>query len=38
MKGFKLRVPAVDVFLAMAEAWGVRATPIAFPELYLALS
>jgi tripartite ATP-independent transporter DctP family solute receptor len=38
MKGFKLRVPAVDVFLAMAEAWGARATPIAFPELYLALS
>jgi tripartite ATP-independent transporter DctP family solute receptor len=38
MSGFKLRVPPVDVFRAMAEAWGARATPIAFPELYLALS
>ncbi len=38
MVGFKLRVPPVDVFLAMAEAWGAKATPIAFPELYLALS
>ena len=38
MAGFKLRVPPVDVFLAMAEAWGAKATPIAFPELYLALS
>jgi tripartite ATP-independent transporter DctP family solute receptor len=38
MAGFKLRVPPVDVFRAMAEAWGARPTPIAFPELYLALS
>ena len=38
MAGFKLRVPPVDVFRAMAEAWGARATPIAFGELYLALS
>jgi tripartite ATP-independent transporter DctP family solute receptor len=38
MAGFKLRVPPVDVFLAMADAWGAKATPIAFPELYLALS
>ena len=38
MVGFKLRVPPVDTFLAMAEAWGARATPIAFSELYLALS
>lgn len=38
MVGFKLRVPPVDVFLAMAEAWGAKGTPIAFPELYLALS
>jgi TRAP-type C4-dicarboxylate transport system substrate-binding protein len=35
MAGFKLRVPPVDVFRAMAEAWGARPTPIAFPELYL---
>lgn len=38
MAGFKLRVPPVDTFLAMAESWGARATPIAFGELYLALS
>ena len=38
MVGFKLRVPPVDTFLAMAESWGARATPIAFGELYLALS
>jgi TRAP-type transport system periplasmic protein len=37
MNGFKLRVPPVDVFRAMADAWGARATPIAFGELYLAL-
>ena len=33
-----LRVPPVDTFRAMAEAWGARATPIAYAELYLALS
>jgi TRAP-type C4-dicarboxylate transport system substrate-binding protein len=24
MKGFKLRIPEVDTFRAMAEAWGAR--------------
>lgn len=38
MKGLKLRVPPVDTFRAMAEAWGAQATPINFNELYLALS
>ncbi len=38
MQGFKLRVPPVDTFRAMAEAWGAQATPINFNELYLALS
>jgi TRAP-type C4-dicarboxylate transport system substrate-binding protein len=37
MEGFKLRVPPVDVFNAMAEAWGARPTPINFGELYLSL-
>jgi tripartite ATP-independent transporter DctP family solute receptor len=37
-KGFKLRVPPVDTFRAMVEAWGGQATPINFNELYLALS
>ncbi|MCA3245415.1 MAG: DctP family TRAP transporter solute-binding subunit [Azospirillum sp.] len=38
MAGFKLRVPPVDVFRAMAEAWGAVATPVNFNELYLALN
>lgn len=38
LKGFKLRVPEVDTFRAMAEAWGARPTPLNFSELYLALS
>ncbi|MCZ8311219.1 MAG: DctP family TRAP transporter solute-binding subunit [Rhodospirillales bacterium] len=38
MAGFKLRVPPVDVFRAMAEAWGAQATPVNFNELYLALN
>ncbi len=38
MAGFKLRVPPVDTFRAMAEGVGARATPINFNELYLALS
>lgn len=38
MAGFKLRVPPVDVYSAMAESWGARATPVAFGELYLSLS
>ena len=38
MKGFKLRVPEVDTFKAMAEAWGAKPTPMNLTELYLALS
>ena len=38
MKGFKLRIPEVDTFRAMAEAWGAKPTPLNFNELYLALS
>jgi len=38
MAGFKLRVPEVDTFVAMTEAWGAKATPMNFGELYLALS
>jgi len=38
MKGFKLRIPEVDTFRAMAEAWDARPTPLNFNELYLALS
>jgi TRAP-type transport system periplasmic protein len=38
MNGFKLRIPEVDTFRAMAEAWGARPTPMNISELYLALS
>lgn len=38
MKGFKLRIPEVDTFRAMTEAWGARPTPLNISELYLALS
>ena len=38
MAGFKLRIPEVDTYRAMAEAWGARATPMNIGELYLALS
>jgi tripartite ATP-independent transporter DctP family solute receptor len=38
MKGFKLRIPEVDTYRAMAESWGARPTPLNFGELYLALS
>ena len=38
MKGFKLRIPEVDTFRAMAEAWGARPTPLNIGELYIALS
>jgi tripartite ATP-independent transporter DctP family solute receptor len=38
MKGFKLRIPEVDTYRVMAEAWGARPTPLNIGELYLALS
>jgi tripartite ATP-independent transporter DctP family solute receptor len=38
MKGFKLRIPEIDTYRAMAEAWGARPTPMNIGELYLALS
>ncbi|MBV9784977.1 MAG: sialic acid TRAP transporter substrate-binding protein SiaP [Acidisphaera sp.] len=38
MQGFKLRIPEVDTYRAMAEAWGARPTPLNIGELYLALS
>jgi tripartite ATP-independent transporter DctP family solute receptor len=37
LKGFKLRVPENEVFLAMAETWGAKPTPMTLNELYLAL-
>ena len=37
MEGIKLRVPEVDLSLEFARALGMTPTPMAFPELYLAL-
>jgi tripartite ATP-independent transporter DctP family solute receptor len=37
LKGFKLRVPENEVFLAMADSWGAKPTPMTLNELYLAL-
>ncbi|MBN9045211.1 MAG: sialic acid TRAP transporter substrate-binding protein SiaP [Rhizobiales bacterium] len=38
MHGFKLRIPEVDTYRAMTEAWGAKPTPLNIGELYLALS
>src|SRR5947209_12744845 len=35
MQGFKLRVPEVVTFRAMAEAWAAKPTPLTCAELYL---
>jgi tripartite ATP-independent transporter DctP family solute receptor len=37
MKGLKIRVPDVPVYLAMPKACGANPTPLAFAEVYLAL-
>lgn len=38
LDGLKIRVPDNAVYLAAVEAMGASATPVAFSELYLALS
>ncbi|MET0209401.1 MAG: sialic acid TRAP transporter substrate-binding protein SiaP [Burkholderiaceae bacterium] len=37
MKGLKIRVPDVSVYMATPKACGANPTPIAFAEVYLAL-
>jgi tripartite ATP-independent transporter DctP family solute receptor len=37
VKGLKLRVPEVTLYLEMAKSWGANPTPMAFAELYLGL-
>ncbi|MDR1535747.1 MAG: sialic acid TRAP transporter substrate-binding protein SiaP [Planctomycetota bacterium] len=37
MAELKVRVPENEVFLAMADSWGAKPTPMNFNELYLAL-
>lgn len=38
MRGFRIRIPEIDLFRTMVEAWGARPTPLNLGELYLALS
>lgn len=37
IQNLKIRVPEVQMYIAMAEAWGSKPTPMNFNELYLAL-
>lgn len=37
VQNLKIRVPEVQMYIAMAEAWGSKPTPMNFNELYLAL-
>lgn len=38
LEGVKLRAPGAPIWLDQVSAFGAKATPVAFPELYLALS
>ena len=37
LKGLKIRVPQVDLYVKMINAWNAAATPMTLSELYLAL-
>lgn len=37
IQNLKIRVPEVQMYISMVEAWGARPTPMNFNELYLAL-
>ena len=37
VKGMKLRIPGMDIFLAAFEALGVKCTPLGMTEIYMAL-
>ncbi len=37
MQGLRLRIPQTPLFVALADAWGATATPIAFSETYTSL-
>lgn len=38
LEGVKIRAPGAPIWLDQVASWGASATPVAFPELYLALS
>lgn len=37
LKGMKIRVPQVDLYVKMIQSWGAAATPMNINELYMAL-
>ncbi len=37
LKGMKIRVPQVDLYVKMVQSWGAAATPMNINELYMAL-
>ena len=37
LKGMKLRMPGIPIFLKTAEAWGAKPTPLGMSEIYMAL-
>lgn len=37
LKGMKIRVPQVDMYVKMIDSWNAAATPMALGDLYLAL-
>jgi tripartite ATP-independent transporter DctP family solute receptor len=37
VRGMKLRIPGMDIFLATFEALGVKCTPLGMTEIYMAL-
>jgi len=38
LQGVKIRVMEAPIFLEMYKAWGAKPTPVAWPEVYMALS
>lgn len=38
LKGMKIRVPQIDMYVKMVESWGAAPTPMALNELYMSLS
>lgn len=37
LKGMKLRMPGIPIFLETAKAWGAKPTPMGMSEIYMAL-
>jgi TRAP-type C4-dicarboxylate transport system substrate-binding protein len=37
LKGMKLRMPGMDIYIETAKAWGAKPTPLGMSEIYMAL-